>query len=1042
MPLAFEPPCNEQDFERLCRLLFAEHWGIPDAKLYGRRGDTQHGVDLFGIDESGRVEAAQCKLHESGKKLPKSEVQSEIDKAKSFKPKLDHYAIATTAKRDPALQSWVAQVDLEHHNAGLFRVEIVSWDDIVVLLHQYPAVAEAFYGGLSAQTAGRIDGKLDQTLETLAHGSRRVEDILRVGSATRPDASNPATLLNARYEVVPFFEPSRRDELEMLRKWCDGGAATSARLFVGPGGAGKTRLFIEWAKRLKHEGWFAGFLPDKIHADDVSMLMSAAKPTLVVVDYAESRPALEEFLHAAAERPAGHQTKLRIALVGRDDGDWWRGLQSDDAHVADVLTGQEVTRLAPTPAEGELRAQIFAHACKAFAETLKKDAPRDAPRLDREPFGRMLYLHMAALAAVQGCPLGEEKLLEGIVAHETHFWLKRYAEQYEKDNQARADFGERASRVVAAVTLLGGVATKQAADELVERVAGPREEHFVRFLRALYPGRGGRTEARHLAGLEPDLLGETLVQNVLMDPGTPDDYLDRVFEGADGDALRNGFIVLGRVSLRRPDQGRAWLDRVLRVDVPGRAGHAFDAAMALGKESAAAPLGPVLAQALEDQGPEDEGTLGLAVAFDRELVKWTPAPVSLCEVAVWASERRLRELPESSDDEKVRQERAQLLNNLGSDLGDAGRREDALAATQEAVDIRRKLAAERPDAFLPGLAMSLNNPNLAASLNNLGKMLSELGRREDALAATEEAADLYRKLAAERPDAFLPDLAMSLNNLGSDLSGAGRRDDALAATQKAADVYRKLAAERPDAFLPYLAGSLNNLGKMLSDLGRPEDALAAAQEAAGIYRQLAAERPDAFLPNLATSLNNLGKMLSDLGRPEDALAATQEAVEIRRKLAADRPDAFLPDLAGSLNNLGSDLRDAGRPEDALAATEEAVDTCRKLAAERPDAFLPGLAMSLNNLGNRLSDLGRREDALAAAREAAALYTNLVERFPAAFERDLGVALRNLRRLLEENGLPVESDEAVRNAAHALKRAAAGPPAKTQGREGPEPEAKP
>ena len=62
------------------------------------------------------------------------------------------------------------------------------------------------------------------------------------------------------------------------------------------------------------------------------------------------------------------------------------------------------------------------------------------------------------------------------------------------------------------------------------------------------------------------------------------------------------------------------------------------------------------------------------------------------------------------------------------------------------------------------------------SLSNLGKFLSELGRREDALAAAREANDIYRRLATDRPDAFLPDLATSLNNLGNGLSGsAGAR---------------------------------------------------------------------------------------------------------------------------------------------------------------------------------------------------------------------------------------------------------------------------
>ena len=42
------------------------------------------------------------------------------------------------------------------------------------------------------------------------------------------------------------------------------------------------------------------------------------------------------------------------------------------------------------------------------------------------------------------------------------------------------------------------------------------------------------------------------------------------------------------------------------------------------------------------------------------------------------------------------------------------------------------------------------------SLTNLGPHLFDLGRREEALAASQEAVDLYRRLAAERPDAFLP----------------------------------------------------------------------------------------------------------------------------------------------------------------------------------------------------------------------------------------------------------------------------------------------
>jgi hypothetical protein len=60
------------------------------------------------------------------------------------------------------------------------------------------------------------------------------------------------------------------------------------------------------------------------------------------------------------------------------------------------------------------------------------------------------------------------------------------------------------------------------------------------------------------------------------------------------------------------------------------------------------------------------------------------------------------------------------------------------------------------------------------SLNNLGGDLSNLGRREEALRASAEAVDLYRELASQNRDAFVPDLARALSSYGSrGADGAG-----------------------------------------------------------------------------------------------------------------------------------------------------------------------------------------------------------------------------------------------------------------------------
>src|SRR5947209_9851101 len=60
-----------------------------------------------------------------------------------------------------------------------------------------------------------------------------------------------------------------------------------------------------------------------------------------------------------------------------------------------------------------------------------------------------------------------------------------------------------------------------------------------------------------------------------------------------------------------------------------------------------------------------------------------------------------------------------------------------------------ELAAAQPDAFRPALA---------SSLNNLAYRLSDLGRREEAWARAQEAVELYGELAAARSEEHTSEL--------------------------------------------------------------------------------------------------------------------------------------------------------------------------------------------------------------------------------------------------------------------------------------------
>ena len=99
--------------------------------------------------------------------------------------------------------------------------------------------------------------------------------------------------------------------------------------------------------------------------------------------------------------------------------------------------------------------------------------------------------------------------------------------------------------------------------------------------------------------------------------------------------------------------------------------------------------------------------------------------------------------------------------------------------------LRRALAA-------PGVNTT---EDLAEALNNLSLRLLDHGRHEEALAANQESMGMRRALAAERPVAFTARLALSLYNLTIDLSGLGRHEEALEAIQESTDLYRALAAE-------------------------------------------------------------------------------------------------------------------------------------------------------------------------------------------------------------------------------------------------------
>ena len=212
------------------------------------------------------------------------------------------------------------------------------------------------------------------------------------------------------------------------------------------------------------------------------------------------------------------------------------------------------------------------------------------------------------------------------------------------------------------------------------------------------------------------------------------------------------------------------------------------------------------------------------------------------------------------------------------------------------------------------------NPGSAQAHSNLGVVLYELQRFEDAAASFDKA------IAAK------PDFAEACNNRSNALIRLGRFAEALA------------SADRAIALKPDYAEAFNGRGNALRELKRFEEALQSC------------DRALALRSNYTEAWNNRGNALMELGRYEEALASYDKAL------------AVAPHNAGAHNNRGVSLQELGRFEEAFASHDAAV------------ALDPGNPQGHHGRGTALRQLKRFEEALAAYDAAIALSPDYAEAF--------------------------------------------------------------
>lgn len=137
---------GEKLFQTFCLKLVKAHWKDEYAQEFGRRGQRQDGVDILGCDHRGghQCAAVQCKGSETNdpRELTETEIAEEVERAKKFEPKLNLLIIAYSGFKDAALQKKAKALSEANEAAGLFRVVLWAWEDIVQEAAAFPEVIE------------------------------------------------------------------------------------------------------------------------------------------------------------------------------------------------------------------------------------------------------------------------------------------------------------------------------------------------------------------------------------------------------------------------------------------------------------------------------------------------------------------------------------------------------------------------------------------------------------------------------------------------------------------------------------------------------------------------------------------------------------------------------------------------------------------------------------------------------------------------------------------------------------------------------------
>ncbi|MGI5162153.1 hypothetical protein [Microbispora sp. CA-102843] len=319
-------------------------------------------------------------------------------------------------------------------------------------------------------------------------------------------------------------------------------------------GGQQRRRMLALGDHVDRGGCQAGQTGQQICQHRAKAGMGRRRPRQVVIDYADTRPeTVRNVVLAALTRDT--TTPVRVMLLARSAGDWWRRLREQDPQLEMALHGALTEDLAPLEDSLTGRQAAFTEALSDLAAALEgmgwphiPVAAVHPPDLRASRFagaGAALTLQMTALAGLLGEDPGPDRPVEEVIlGHERRYW-KRTATEH------RVDLSDVTLERAVAVAALCGAHEEQDADAVLAHVRGLGDQsedmrlRAARWVRDLYPPPStGPQQAvpassgSYWGSLQPDRLAEHLIARVVTErPALLADLLTATSADQDHQAL-------------------------------------------------------------------------------------------------------------------------------------------------------------------------------------------------------------------------------------------------------------------------------------------------------------------------------------------------------------------------------------------------------------------------------------------------------------------------------------------------------------------------